>query len=285
MVDASAKTSKLTSYLDLQAQKLQVDVQAARLFVGSTDIGNVAENAVRRFLQSNLPARYSVGVGEAIAPNGQSPQRIEQTQQKDVLIYDPYGCAILDWDESGVSLFPVESIYGVIEVKTSISSTSSFLKAVDQTLEVKKLCQAYRNPGQTAPFTGVFVFESRVDGDTLFDVLKNRAPGERADFVFILKPKSTDVSNQENSFYFVHWHYYSRGGGAIDFVSADQTAHERVNSPADADKLLTFCETERALLWFYLFLTEQLDSMQLMRPNLWQYANASKERLGWRDNE
>lgn len=285
MANTDTDASKLTNYLDLHGQKLRVDLQAARLFVGTTDIGNVAENAVRRFLQSNLPARYSVGVGEAIAPNGQSPRRVEQTQQKDVLIYDPYGCAILGWDESGVSLFPVESIYGVIEVKTSISSTDGLLKAVDQTLEVKKLCRDHRNPGQVSPFTGVFAFESEVKGDTLFDALKSRLPSERADFVFILNPKPTDVSNQNNSFYLAHWHYYSRGGGPIDFVSADQTARERSDSPDNADKFLTFCETEKALLWFYLFLTEQLDSMQLTRPNLWKYANASRQRLGWRNNE
>ena len=283
MIDTD--TSRLANYLDIYARKLRVDLQAARLFVGTTDIGNVAESAVRRFLQSNLPARYSVGVGEAIAPDGQSSRRVEQTQQKDVLIYDPYGCAVLDWDESGVSLFPVESIYGVIEVKTKIDSTDNLLKAVDQTLEVKKLCQPYRNPGQASPFTGLFAFESGVKGDTLFDALKSKPPSERADFVFILNPKPTDVSDQNHSFYFAHWHYFSRGGGAVVFASADQTAQERCNRPDNADKYLTFCETEKALLWFYLFLTEQLDSMQLRRPNLWEYANASKQRLGWRKNE
>jgi len=262
-------------------------LQAARLFVGSTDIGDVAENAVRRFLQSILPARYSVGVGEVIAPDGQSPRRVEQTQQKDVLIYDPYGCAILGWDESRVGLFPVESIYAVIEVKTSIDSAEALLKAVDQTMEVKDLCRCYRHRdgGQVLPFTGVFAFESRVNGDVLFDALKGRPPGRRADFVFILNPKATDVDDSNNSFYFVHWHYHSRGGGRIEFVSADEAEEERGKRPSDPDKKLTFCETNRALLWFYLFLTEQLDRMRLTRPNLWKYANASKQRLGWRNNE
>jgi hypothetical protein len=201
------------------------------------------------------------------------------------LIYDPYGCAVLGWDESGVGLFPVESIYGVIEVKTKIDTTDSLLKAVDQSLEVKKLCQEHRSPSHVPPFTGVFAFESAVKGDTLFDALKSRPPDERIDFVFILNPMSTDVSDQNSSFYFAHWHYYSRDGGRIEFASADQAAQERSDSPDNADKLLTFCETEKALLWFYLFFTQQLDGMQLTRPNLWRYANASTQRLGWRDNE
>jgi hypothetical protein len=285
MIDKNINTSKLTAYIDLHAQKLRIDLQAARLFVGTTDIGSVAENALRGFLQSNLPAKYSVGVGEAIAPDGQLPQRIEQSQQKDVLLYDPYGCAIYSWGDNGIGLFPVESIYGVIEVKTSINSTDSFLKAIDQTLEVKKLCRNHRAQDQTSPFTGVFVFESSVNGNTLFDALKSRSPKDRADFVFILNPKSNDVSSQGNSSYFTHWQYHSRGGGQINFISADQAASKRANKPIDPDERLTFCETERALLWFYLFLIQQLDGMKLTQPNLWQYANANKERLGWHDNE
>jgi len=283
MSNANAKQPRLVSYLDLQAQKLRIDLQAARLFVGSTDVGHVAENAVRRFLRSILPARYSVGVGEAIAPDGGSPRRVEQTQQKDVLIYDPYGSAILGWEDSGINLFPVESIYGVIEVKTSVRSKNDLLKAVDQTLEVKKLCRFHRGPALKSPFTGVFIFESRVAGSTLFDTLKSRPPDERADFVLILEP--ADASEPDDSFYFAHWHYFSRGGGSIAFVTADQAVQERVNNPSSTDKFLTFGETERALLWFYLFLIEQLEGMQLIKPNLWRYADASRQRLGWRDNE
>jgi hypothetical protein len=156
----------LPAYFDLHALKLRIDLQAARLFVGTTDIGTVAENALRRFLQSNLPARYSIGVGEATAPSDQTAAHVEQTQQKDVLIYDPHDCAVLGWNESAVSLFPVESIYAAIEVKTRIDTTNSLLKAVDQSLEVKKLCQEQRDPSRVSPFTGVFAFESAVRGDT-----------------------------------------------------------------------------------------------------------------------
>jgi hypothetical protein len=284
MSQTATSTSKLARYLDLQAQKLRVDLQAARLFIGTTDIGNVAENAVRKFLRSILPARYSVGVGEAIASNGTLPQRIEQTQQKDVLIYDPYGSAIFNWDDSEINLFPVESLYGVIEVKTSIRGQTDLLAAVDQTLEVKKLCQTHRSNDQS-PFTAVFAFESKGLGDTLFDALKKRSPNERPDFVLILEPLPTDTQGGGHSFYFSHWHYHSRGGGSIDFVTADQTAQERISNPPDPDRLLTFGETGCALLWFYLFLIEQLDNMRLTRPNLWDYAESSKQRLGWRNNE
>ncbi|MFC2037952.1 hypothetical protein ACFLYD_08355, partial [Chloroflexota bacterium] len=80
-----------------------------------------------------------------------------------------------------VSLFPVESIYGILEVKTSIAKKEDLLKAVDQALEAKKLVQSHRNPEQKSPFTGVFAFESKVKGDVMLDALDARAPTERAD--------------------------------------------------------------------------------------------------------
>jgi len=278
-------TSRLISHLDLQAKKLRLDAEAARLFIGTVDIGNIAESAIRQFLTSVLPARYSVGVGEAIAASGRQPRRVVQTQQKDVFIYDPYNAAVLGWGDSGISLFPVESIYGVIEVKTSVHSKSDLLKAVDQALEVKKLCQDSRDPERKPPLTAVFVFESKVGGDALFDTLKSRSPDERADFVLILDPK--DAPNSNKSFYFAHWHYHSRSSGPIDFVTAKEAAQERASNPLDPDKRLTFCDTKLALLWFYLFLIKQLDTIQLKRLNLWiwKYIEADKDRLGWRDNE
>ena len=283
MANGNDQKTRLVEYLDLEAKRLQIELRAARLFVGTTDIGNVAEHAIRRFLVDILPNRYKVGVGEVIAPNVQQPEQREQTQQKDVIIFDQYGSAILDWNGSGINLFPVESIYAVLEVKTRISSAEQLLHAIDQVLEVKRLCQTHRREGQKPPFTGVFVFDSQVAGSALFDALKTRHPQGRADFILILQPR--DPSDSGNSQYFAHWHYYSRGGGAVWFATADEAERERVNSPENRNKFLTFGDTQRALLWFYLFLLQQIDNMELDRPNLWNYANATQQRLGWRDNE
>jgi len=47
--------TKLTSYLDLQAQKLRVDLQAARLFCRDNGHAMLLRMPVRRFLQSICP--------------------------------------------------------------------------------------------------------------------------------------------------------------------------------------------------------------------------------------
>jgi len=273
MANTSVQKSKLVEYLNLRAEQLRTDLRGARLFLGTTDTGNIAEHAVREFLVSLLPAKYSVGVGEVI--NAEVPDRIDQSQQKDVVIYDQYINTILGWGSSNTSLFPVESVYGVLEVKTSISNQATFNKAVKQAIEVKKLCNH-----SSRPFTGVFIFDSQVKEDTLFNNLASKEPKERTDFVLILKPKS----HPDSSCYLTHWNYREtmNDGGPVRFVSAAETSDERERkSSPPIDKLLTLACTEDALLWFYLFLLEQLDNIELPKPNLLEYVDGeTRETLG-----
>ena len=274
MSNTSVQKSKLVEYLNLRAEQLRTDLRWARLFIGTTDTGNVTEHAVREFLVSLLPAKYSVGVGEVINAEGIKPDRTDQSQQKDVVIYDQYLNTILGWDSSNTSLFPVESVYGVLEVKTSISRKAALNKAMEQAMEVKKLCTR-----RTPPFTGVFVFESQVNEDTLFDSLASRDPKERVDFVIILKSKN----HPNSSCYLTHWNYGSTmNGGPVRFVSAHETSKERDSKQSPPmDNLLTLACTEDSLLWFYLFLLEQLDSKELTKPNLLEYVDGeTRETLG-----
>jgi hypothetical protein len=277
--------SKLVRHLELQAQRLRLDAEAARLFIGTTDIGAVAEKAVRQFLGGALPARYSVAVGEVTAADGRQPERVDQTQQKDVLIYDPFAGGALGWGTSGLGLFPVESIYGVMEVKTTVTSGESLLKAVDQALEVQKLCRAHAHSEQQIPFTGVFAFESTVAGDKLFEVLKSRSLDERVDFVLVLHPKGDADLTQ--SLYLAHWWYHEVGRGQINFVRAHQVAGARQKLQPGHAVQLTFAMSEHALLWLYLFLIQELEAIQLPRPGdwIWRYSEAVADSLGYVINE
>ena len=285
MPNTNTRTSKLVSHLELQARKLRLDAQAARLFITTTDVGTVGENAAREFLSNVLPARYSVGVGEVIAADGRQPVRVDQTQQKDVLIYDPFGGAALGWGGSDLSLFPVESIYGVMEVKISVTSGDGLLKAVDQALEVRKLSEAHGNSEQQTPFTGVFVFESSLPGTSLFEILKSRSLDERVDFVLVLDPKRNADSNK--SLYLTHWRYHEVGHGPIEFVRAHRVAQARATIPSGQAVQLTLGMSEHALLWFYLFLIQELEAIQLQRLNhwIWGYSRSVASSLGYVINE
>lgn len=282
MADMSTQRSAIVRHLELQARKLRLDAEAARQYLSNTDIGNVGEHMVRQFLASVLPARYAVGVGEAITFNGKMPRRLGQSEQKDVLIYDQLSSTVLGWGDSGVNLVPVESIYGVIEVKLS-ADKAKCLKAVDQALEVKKLCQESRdsrNSEQRLPFTGVFVYDSAVGGETLFEALKSRPMDERVDCVLILNPKDSSSCNSKRSYYFAHLHYYTpeRGSGPIDFVSVEDVPQDRER------RRLTFGADEYGLMWFCLLLIRHLEAMQLDSIERWlqHYLGGA---IGWRGNE
>jgi hypothetical protein len=72
----------------------------------------IAENLLSRF----LPKRYSVGTGIIITSDGRASRQI------DIVIYDNQKNAPLMF-ENNVGLFPVECVYGTIEVKSRIDGT------------------------------------------------------------------------------------------------------------------------------------------------------------------
>lgn len=88
--------------------------------------GIPAEDLVRRFLSERLPKRYGVGQGTVINDRG------DQSRQCDVIVYDVLACPIVEYHAEHLFL-PVESVYAVIEVKSSL--TSNELKKAVTNLE------------------------------------------------------------------------------------------------------------------------------------------------------
>lgn len=76
--------------------------------------GRHVENVVRDLLQEFLPDRYSFGSGFVIDSQGQ------QSRQCDIVIYDTMLCAGL-LRRTGPLLFPIEAVYGVIEIKSTLN--------------------------------------------------------------------------------------------------------------------------------------------------------------------
>ncbi len=272
----------LVKYFSLLSQRLRIDLQAARLFVSSTDRGGVNEHAWRRFLNPLLPARYAIGVGEIIAPDTGDTQILSQSEQKDVVIYDPFASSIFGWGDSGLSLFPVESVYAVVEVKTCFNNLEDVRKSARQVYEVKRI-QKKHAPAAVPPFTVVFAFSSAVSRDSIFETIQDMSVEERPDFVIALG--SSKEGEQERSIYVTHWHYVRGGPGEIGFVTADEARTARDGSDPRVI-FLTLSETENALLWFYLFLIARLQMVDTQVdksrcPNLWVYAISSQVDLGY----
>lgn len=94
------------------------------------DKGENREHILREFLSNHLPKKYGVTKGEIIARTG------ERSHSADVIIYDAVNCPILYSEKT--SIVPVEGVYGVIEVKSSLSK-AEFISAARQIESFKRL--------------------------------------------------------------------------------------------------------------------------------------------------
>ena len=75
--------------------------------------GRIVEAVVKTALRAILPGRFSIGTGFAITASGKT------SPQLDLVIYDAMFNAPIIL-EGGTGLFPIECIYGFVEVKSSL---------------------------------------------------------------------------------------------------------------------------------------------------------------------
>lgn len=136
--------------------------------------GSFREDSFKNFLTQYLPNRYAVGSGEVItAQNAISGQL-------DVIIYDPFQCPRLIINEAH-SVFPVESVYGSISVKSHLDSTEladahanivSFKRILD-----RSSFQSFPHSGMVIgmaapmPVTGIFAFAANRSLEAIKDQL------------------------------------------------------------------------------------------------------------------
>lgn len=277
----------LVKYFSLLSQRLSLDLQAARLFVNSGDKGTINEQAWRQFLSPLLPARYAIGVGEIIAPDTNDTQKLSQSGQKDVVIYDPFTSAIFGWNNSGLSLFPIETVYAVIEVKTCFNNSEDVKQSAKQVYEVKTIQKKHVSSNVAPIFSGVFAFSSAITKDAMFETIQAISVEERPDFVMFLG--SSKEKEQPEPAYVTHWHYVTNGPGEIGFVTSDEAYAARMGTD-ERSIYLTLGETEHALLWFYLFIIARLQQIdprvdKSRSPNLFKYVRSPKIDLGYKQDE
>ncbi|STU59133.1 Uncharacterised protein [Klebsiella pneumoniae subsp. pneumoniae] len=96
----------------------------------SGDKGENREDFLMDFLKNHLPKRYGVTKGEVITKEGLRSHAI------DIIIYDAVNCPVLYAGKT--SILPVEGVYGIIEVKSTLSK-SEFDDAANKITSFKKL--------------------------------------------------------------------------------------------------------------------------------------------------
>jgi hypothetical protein len=116
----------VTEYAAWLAASLEnYETLAKKLVKHRPEKGRIVESVVKSALRAILPGRFSIGTGFAITASGST------SSQLDLVIYDAfYNSPILL--EGGTGLFPIECVYGFVEVKSVLNreAIDGFTKAV-----------------------------------------------------------------------------------------------------------------------------------------------------------
>lgn len=120
----------------LQSSISRYEELAKSIVAHKAEKGRIVEAIVKSALRAILPGRFSIGTGFAITSSGKT------SPQLDLVIYDALHNAPIIL-EGGTGLFPIECIYGFVEVKSvlnreAIQSAVGTVKTVRNLGEEKK---------------------------------------------------------------------------------------------------------------------------------------------------
>jgi hypothetical protein len=123
---AATSSGAVTEYTAwLQNSVSSYEALAKSLVKHKAEKGRIVEGVVKTALRAILPGRFSIGTGFAINSGGVA------SSQLDLVIYDAvYNAPIVL--EGGTGLFPIECIYGHVEVKSRLNRAEigSITKAI-----------------------------------------------------------------------------------------------------------------------------------------------------------
>lgn len=167
------------------AEKMLVDFNEIHSqIVHKGERGGQREEVLRGFLEKYLPQKYSIGTGHIIDQYGKI------SRQCDVVIYDAFNCPLL-LVEKGYQLFPVESVYGVVEVKSSLDA-NSIKESAKNIQSVKQLRHVGSTRGPVAggvfAYTTAYITEPKIElvANTLRQVNNSIPYDKRVDLLCIL---------------------------------------------------------------------------------------------------
>lgn len=267
---------RLLDAVRLDAAGIVDRMRQSNLFMHMGDRGEFREQIIQEFLRPYLPPCYGLDPGEIFSSDGQ------QSAQVDIVIYDAVFSTVL-FQSKTRKLFPAESVYGSIEVKSTLS-LSELDRACGNVASVKKLSRRQADtldllpflrlplgPGLTGggdfrnPYLGVTFAYKGVRVESVLDDLTRRlaeAPTNREllpNFVFVGEPG-----------YMV---YRRRADGTPAGPGCDYNTYGWIPSGSDTMAL------------FFVTLIACLGELRLRRPDLnalWiQVFGECCQRNGW----
>lgn len=126
-----------------QAARIASEIEDSNLFTHMGDRGSVRERIVTRFLRPFLPPCYGLDSGEVFSADG------VQSAQIDIVIYDAIFSTILFRGEEKC-LFPAESVFGSIEVKSNLNS-NELKTSIENIASLKRLARPDSDAADLSP--------------------------------------------------------------------------------------------------------------------------------------
>lgn len=106
---------KLMEALRSHAAVANQKFKETKLYSHNLTKGEVRERVLRDFLRPFLPDCYGLGSGQVFSSDG------NESKQIDIVIYDAVFSIVMKIDEASL-IFPCESVFGSIEVKSVLNS-------------------------------------------------------------------------------------------------------------------------------------------------------------------
>ena len=238
------------------ASKMRIDFESLRQITHKELKGRAREIVMKHFLKNYLPPALGIESGEIVSSDG------GVSKQMDIIIFDKLHCPIFIREDE-VHIFPIESVYAVIEVKSNLDrpKLEDCVEKIKSVKELSKKAYVEQNGAiiHTTDLYGekfgyfptlgfVFAFDS-IKIDTLRQKLdelnreKNIKLEHRVDSVCIL----------------------NKG------IITNRTMDEKINPTPEPESKLVSIETENSLLLFYALLMEVLNQTWMPPVRILEY--------------
>lgn len=281
----------------LDRLRAEVDVLGT-LIDHAGERGRENEIALSRILERFMPSRYGLGTGLLVDAEG------GYSRQTDLLVYDKEQPAL--FGQTTPLLFPVETVYACIEVKTTLRSgdlddlqvkTRAIrgLAIEEETVVFAKAGESFDFMSQpvTPPLSFAFAYRAEVSAESILRKLGEAPPDEQPDALVVLEPSlfagrfgelfgepdgsfvvtqvPLHAQDPDTSERIRDQFMYVENAGSLDTVTVGNRTYPLVKDPEDKNRKVVH-EPARALLLFLMQVQQQVSQKRLSeRPLMRRY--------------
>lgn len=229
------------------SKKMQIDFEGITSKIQHNgEKGAARENMLEEYLKSYIPEKYCFSKGTIV------DCKDVQSRQVDIIIHDKFLTPYLV-DMDNTKIVPIESVYGVVEVKSTLTK-EELRKCVKNIESVRKL-EKRTISGVSFPTAGlVFAYDSDASLEAVYKNLNEISADvevdKRISCVCVLN-KGIILPVEKD------------GMTNVSLLPNDNTIYGIFNNANDA------------LLLFYLILTQILNSITIFPPDMVAYAQST----------